>query len=88
MDHEFIQHLHLIQTKSILMEFLNLKILFLFLSFSTFKINGSEFRILNFDKCKGHENYLIIEQCEGSGNVANARANFTSTIDSIIVSKF
>ena len=43
-------------------------------------------RILNIDKCKGHENYLIIEQCEASGNIANAKGKFISTIDSIIVS--
>ena len=63
-----------------------LKISIFYLLLLSLKINGSEFRILNIDKCKGHENYLIIEQCEASGNIANAKGKFISTIDSIIVS--
>lgn len=68
------------------MKFLVIKISTLYLLLLSFKVNGSEFRILSIDKCKGHENYLIIEQCEASGNIVNAKARFISTIDSIIVS--
>lgn len=64
-----------------------LKISIFYLTFLAFEIFGSEFRVLSVDKCKGHENYFIINQCEASGNIVNARARFISTIDSIIVSK-
>jgi len=63
-----------------------LKISIFYLTFLTFEIVGSEFRILNIDKCKGHENYFILDQCEASGSFVNVRARGISTIDSIIVS--
>ena len=49
---------------------------------------ASEFRILSLDKCTANEKYITIEQCEASGNFANVKANFITTIDSIIVGFF
>ena len=65
-----------------------MQILFFYLIYVSNNADGSEFRILNFDKCTGHEKYMIVDQCEGKGNVVNARARIISTIESIIVSLF
>ena len=67
------------------MKFLIFKIVTFCLIILNYRVDGSEFRILNFDRCKGHEKYMIVEQCEANGNTVNARARFISVIDSIIV---